>query len=150
MDEIATLQHIPAMSPAVINHVRQAESVLRCAEQVELDTHHVIHAGLYARTIRIPAGVVITGVEIKIATLLIVNGHCEVFTGQGTQKFVGYHVVPACAHRKQMILAIEDTDLTMIFATRATSIRDAEEAFTDEIDQLQSHHGGNTVVITKE
>ena len=43
--------------------------MLECP-QVAIQTTHHFHAGLYSRTIRIPAGVMITGALIKIPTLL--------------------------------------------------------------------------------
>lgn len=127
---------LPAMPDDAIAKVRQAEDRLINLPQVPLETRHTLHAGMYARTITIPAGCVITGALIKIPTLLIVDGHCEVFTGRDTAVLNGYHVLQAEAHRKQVFLAYTDTKLTMIFPTQATTVEQAENEFTDEADML--------------
>lgn len=129
---------LPAMTPDAVDRVREAETKALDLPQVELPTSHSLHAGMYARTIRIPAGVVITGALIKLPTILIVSGRCEVFTGSESIELDGYHVLQASAHRKQVFLAHEDTHLTMLFPTRATTIEQAESEFTDEADMLQT------------
>src|SRR3954451_13515341 len=65
---IATLG-IDTMSPAAIDQVRRLEDAALQLPQVAIETGHVLHAGLYARTIQIPAGVLLTGALIRIATL---------------------------------------------------------------------------------
>lgn len=134
----APIESLPAMTGEAVDKVRVAESKLIDMPQVELPTRHSLHAGMYARTIRIPAGVAITGALIKIPTILIVSGHCEVFTGAESVVMNGYHVLQAAAHRKQVFLAYSDTDLTMLFPTTATTVEQAENEFTDEADMLQT------------
>jgi hypothetical protein len=143
---------IAPMSDCDIEKVRGLEKHLLNFPQVEIPTEHVIHAGLYARTIRIPAGVAATGVLIKTATVLIISGDCTLYVGGGNRRLQGYHVVPAGAGRKQACLAHADTFVTMLFPTDATTVADAEEQFTDETDFLQSRQrdGLNTIHITGE
>lgn len=143
---------IMAMSPAAIDKARRLESKLMEFTQVVIPTDHVIHAGMYARTIRIPAGVVLTGALIKIATLLIVSGHVTVFVDGDTIELHGYRVIPACAGRKQVFLAHADTDLTMVFPSSAQSVDEAEHQFTDEAHLLFSRQndGMDRVTITGE
>ena len=138
------------MSPAAIQRVREWEAVALQMPQVPIVTRHVIHAGMYARTIRIPAGVVLTGAFIRIPTMLIVSGHAQVFVDGSVVEIAGYQVVPASAGRKQAFLAIQDTDLTMLFPTSAATVEDAEDEFTDEPHLLFSRHGENEVLITGE
>lgn len=145
-----TVPSIPAMSTQAIERVRALECAVRELPQAQIATHHVIHGGMYARTIRIPAGVVLTGVLIKVATVVIVSGDVLVATEGEPMRLVGYHVLPASAGRKQAFIANADTDLTMIFPSRAEDIAAAEEEFTDEVDQLFSRHGENTITITGE
>lgn len=134
----ARIENLPAMTGEAVDLVREAETKALELPQIELPTRHSLHAGMYARTIRIPAGVAITGALIKIPTILIVSGHCEVFTGGETVELRGYHVLQAGAHRKQVFMAHEDTDLTMLFPTKATTVEQAENEFTDEADMLQT------------
>lgn len=141
---------IPAMSPAAVNRVRELEQAVLQHKQVPIVTHHLIHAGMYARTVTIPAGAVITGALIKRATILILNGDATVATGNDAPRLTGYHVIPASAHRKQAFLAHADTQLTMLFPTNSKDVRAVEQEFTDEADLLMSRAEGNVVTITED
>lgn len=138
----------PAMSAADVEKVGRLEANLRDMEQVPIQTTHHFHAGLYARTIRIPKGVVITGARIRIPTMLIVSGHVTVFIGGDTIELHGYHVLPASAGRKQVFLAHADTDLTMLFPSCAKTVEEAEAEFTDETELLMSRQQPGNLTIT--
>lgn len=149
MSAVAVLSpSLPAMSAADVEKVGRLEAHLRDMEQVPITTTHHFHAGMYARTIRIPKGVVITGALIRIPTLLIVSGHATVFIGGETIELRGYHVLPASAGRKQVFLAHADTDLTMLFPCRAETVEEAEAEFTDETELLMSRQQSGNLTIT--
>lgn len=152
MGEIAQQgTHIPAMTDEAIDKVRALELEARAQPQIDLATQHQFHAGTYARTIMIPAGAMITGAHIRIATTLIVSGDAIAYIGAETLRISGHKVIPASANRKQAFVALSDTYLTMIFATKATTIEQAEEEFTDESHLLISRSSGlNTITITGE
>jgi hypothetical protein len=150
MSALVSRTAIPPTSPAVIDRVRKIEETLLELPRIKMRTQHVIHAGLYARTITIPAGAAITGALIKRATLLIVSGLVSMTVDDGAALLRGYHVLPASAGRKQAFFAHEDTTLTMLFATRAQSIEEAEREFTDDFECLLSRHDENEVLITGE
>jgi len=146
---------IPAMSDEAIGRVREFEKAVMQREQMPIVTRHMIHAGMYARTIKIPAGVVITGALIKRATILIMNGCVHIATegGEqvgGEQVFEGYNIIAASAHRKLAFFAHTDTYITAIFPTEASSVTDAESEMTDEVDLLVSRHSENIAQITGE
>ena len=95
----------------------------------------------------------ITGVLIKIATLLVIDGDVLVHVGDDAPlRLQGHHVLPAAAGRKQAFLALADTHITMIFASGAASVAEAEAEFTDEVDNLVSRRdvGSNRIIITGE
>jgi hypothetical protein len=150
LDLIATRPVIPAMSAQAIRAVRALEERVLALPQVPIETRHVLHAGMYARTICVPAGVLLTGAHITIPTLLIVSGHATLFVGAEDVELAGYAVVPASAGRKQAIYAHADTLLTMLFPTRAATVAAAEQEFTDEAGALFSRSGANHVTITGE
>lgn len=129
---------IPSMSKAAIDKVREMETLAFKMPQVQLDTTHVLHGGMYARTVRLPAGVMITGALIKVASTLIIQGDVLVYTGDETRLLEGYNVLPAEAMRKQAFVAKTEAHLTMIFPTNAQTIEDAENEFTDEAGLLMS------------
>lgn len=143
---------VPAMKPEAIEKVRQMEAVIKSLPQTPIITHHVLHGGIYARTVMIPEGTVITGVLIKIATTLVIAGDCTVFIGEDSVRVNGYNVFAASAGRKQAFIAHSDLFLTMSFATNAQTIEQAEEQFTDEAGLLASRgpDAENNIVITGE
>lgn len=147
---MSELVAIEPMSIAAIDRVRALEIAQKALPQVDIPTDHLIHAGMYARTILIPAGVSLTGVLVKRATTVILSGEASVYTETGLIHLNGYHVIAASAGRKQAYVAHKDTYLTMIFPSKATAIEQAEDEFTDEPDLLFSRTGVNNVTITGE
>lgn len=142
---------IQSMSNPAIARVGRMEAHNAKLPQVEISTHHVLHAGVYARTIMMPAGTLLTGALVEIATTLIVSGDCTVALGDGqTERLTGYHVLAASGRRKQAFVAHADTHLTMVFSTSAKSVREAEDEFTTEAEKLMSRQPGhaNTIVVT--
>lgn len=129
---------VPAMSARAVADVRRLESLSAQRPQAALETTHQFHAGIYARTIKVPAGVLITGALIKIPTTLIVSGETIMYGEGGAVELRGYHVMAAQAHRKSAFLARSDTWITMLFATDATTVEEAEAEFTDETDMLMT------------
>lgn len=150
MKALTTCNKLPAMSVEAVEAVRQLGLRVSETPQIPVPTYHVLHAGLYARTIKIPAGSVLCGVLIKRATLLVAEGDATVWVGDHEARIAGYNVIPASAHRRQAYLAHSDVNLTMIFPTSARNVEEAENEFTDEVGLLFSRHGENVVVITGE
>lgn len=118
--------------------LKDAERFILTLPQVEIPTEHVFHAGMYARTIRIPAGTVLTGALMKIPTILIVQGEAKIFVDGDWYAVNGYTVLTGAAGRKQMFAAATDVEMTMIFTTPATTVDEAEREFTDEFESLMS------------
>lgn len=144
--ENVTLAPIPSSvslspsSPEMRAKIDAATELLLKAPQIDLVTEHVFHAGMYARTIRLPAGVALTGALIKIPTLLIVHGEADVLTEDGWAQIRGYGVFSGSAGRKQVFVTRGPVEMTMIFPTQARSVEEAEEEFTDEYEKLMSRN----------
>lgn len=147
---INTCLRIGTMSEDAIGRVRDLESVTKTLPQLAVTTEHLFHAGMYARTIMVPADYVLTSVFIKIPTMLIVNGDALVYTGDGHLELTGHNVVAASAGRKQVFVTRTDTHITMIFPTSAESIEQAESEFTDEVDLLMSRRGTGLTLISED
>lgn len=129
---------VPAMSGDAVANVARLEAAVLERAQVDMPVDHFLHGGVYARTVLVPSGVLITGALIKVPTVVIVRGDALIYVGDESHRLTGYAVLPAAAHRKQAIYALEHTHLTMIFPTSAATVEDAEAEFTDEVDKLQS------------
>jgi len=149
---VTAAPHLPAMAKDVLDLVRLGEARLRQLPQVPTRTAHLFHGGIYSRTIRIPAGAILTGALIKIATTLSISGDVTIFTGGDDIHLQGYHLIPASAGRKQAFRAHADTYLTMSFKTDALTVEQAESEFTDEGHLLLSRAQteDDIVVVTGE
>lgn len=141
---------LPAMTPAAIERVNVLQSEMLKLPQVPIVTKHLIHAGMYHRTIFMPAGTALVGALVKIPTVLAVSGDALVYIGTEVRQLRGHNVIPASAGRKQAFVAVGDVHITMAFATGARTVEEAERQFTDEYALLMSHEGENEIVITGE
>lgn len=146
---------LPATTAKGIEIVRAIEQRVLAVPQLDIVTHHVLHAGVYSRTICIPKAPadteknVLTSALIKVPTTITVCGKCSVLIGDAEEVLIeGYRVLAAAAGRIQAYIAHEDTWITMSFKTNARTVGEAEAEFTDEADRLMSRRGRNEIVIT--
>lgn len=135
MNELS-LSPVPSMTPAQIAKVFRWETALAKLPQLPCRVEHFIHAGMYCRTLWMPADTILTGALIKVQTILIITGNVIVYVGDDRRDLIGYHPLPAEPNRKQVFVAVEDTTITMLFPTAAKTVREAEEQFTDEFHRL--------------
>ena len=138
MNKVVTHEQsiLSSMSNDKIDLVRSIEIEAIKYPQAALETSHTFHAGVYARTIFLPAGMMITGALIKIPTTVITSGNLLAYTDDGVVELHGYMVMKAEANRKQVFVAKSDSFITMFFATSAATVEEAEREFTDEYSLL--------------
>lgn len=142
--------NLQALSGGTIEHLTAIQDKLLALPQVEIQTEHIIHAGLYIRTIRLAPETVLVGALVKIPTTLIVSGKTLVFTGESWIELDGYHVIPANAGRKQIFVTHEQTSISMVFRADAKTVEQAENEFTSESAALMSRKSENdTITITE-
>ena len=83
MNELITQSvKIGTMSDYAIDRVRALEEITSAMDQAEITTWHVLHSGMYSRTIKIPEGVLLTGALVKVPTILVVNGDVAVYANE--------------------------------------------------------------------
>jgi len=95
-----------------------------------------LHAGMYTRTVRLPPMTAIAAVLIQVPTVLICIGKGRIFTGDEIVEVAGYSVLPGAAGRKCACICESEFAVSMIFATKATTIEEAEREFTPEHELL--------------
>jgi hypothetical protein len=122
--------------------VRRMERAILELPQVDLQTRHLVHGGMYARTILVPAGCALTGALTNAANVCIVSGDITVTTDDGPRRLRGYHVLPAQPGFKRAGIAHADTYWTTLVATELTDVTEIENAFTDEAELLQTRRPG--------
>ena len=143
---------INPMGETSITLVKEAEVALMAMPQINLPTYHTIHGGIYTRTVLLKKHEALTGAYIVIPTTLIIQGVALVYIGDSSLTLTGYNIIPASKNRKQLIIALEDTYITMVMKTEATTVEEAELEFTNEAHLLMSRHEDavNTIIITGE
>ena len=148
-EQLANLGNVlPPITPEALRKVCCAEDIIRQSfPELPVQTEHIIHGGMYARTVRLPAGSIITGALLKVPTILIVNGSVRMMAGDQWFDLDGYQIMPARAGRKQVFLMREPTEITMIFPTKAKTVEEAEAEFTDELGKLLSRRAGENDLI---
>lgn len=149
-DLAASGNMLPAAPAEVVQQIVAIEKKMRGLEQIHPQMEHVLHAGMYARTCRLDAGVAIVSVLIKIPTMLIVHGGAYVHAGDRWYQITGYQSMPASAGRKQIYVTFEPTEITMVFPSKARTVEEAEAEFTDEAHKLLSRRqdNGDIVIVT--
>ena len=138
---------LAAPSPTLLTKLDQAHNFISQFPQVPCPTEHLLHGGMYARTIRRGPGVVAVGSVILRATILIVHGPCTLIDGDGSRlDLVGYNVLRGLPGRKSLSLTHGDVEMTMIFPTLAATVEEAENEIFAEADQLISRRQGKEPV----
>ena len=148
---IATLA---AASPKMREIVRAVRELSLRSEQTAIQTEHILHGGMYARTVRlVPASdavedqIVFTSVCIKIPTLLVLNGPGAILADEEWKRVEGFNVIPGSAGRQSVFVTQgSPVQATMLFPTRAVTVDEAEREFTDEVELLFSRKSCNDVV----
>lgn len=139
MNDVAVRKMVPAMSPEAIGRVSALRDISLTMEQVDNRIEHALHGGMYHRTGHYPKGATMTSVFVQVPTLLIVRGAVDIFVGEGhVVRVRGYEVVESQANRQPAFHFLDDTDMTMVFATNAKTKEAAEEEITPEPHMLQS------------
>jgi hypothetical protein len=152
---LAPLRTCTGLAPAsedTLAKIRIVHDALLEVADVKVDTEHLLHGGMYVRTIRFEPGIVSVGSLIKRPTVLIVNGPCAVMGPDGWVELTGYNVLPGSSGRKMLRVTRGHVELTMIVATEAKTVEEAENEVFAEADILMSRRGGgmDTITITGE
>lgn len=119
-------------SLAGIEKVRRLGEVLKALPQIPFITEHLLHAGMYTRTVRLPPDTVCAAVLIKLPTVLIIQGACRVYSDDELIEVTGYSVLPGSAGRKIAFVTHADVAMSMIFPSTAATVDEAQKQFTDE------------------
>ncbi len=140
MSNILVKSNLTPCTDEQIANIEKLCKVLEASgETIFLETEHHLHAGVYSRTIRVPKGVTVAGVTIKCATQLIASGDFTLTDGATSKRFKGHYVFDGASRRRAAVVAHEDSAFTMLFATNAKTVEEAEKEFTDEPERLATN-----------
>lgn len=118
----------------VLMEMRGAIDRMAETSPAEFPTEDLLHAGCYVRTCFCPAGTVLAGAIIKVPTVVVVHGVCDVTNGTSILRVDGFAVLKGALDRATVWRAHTDTYLTMVYASKAKTCGEAEEEFTDEFE----------------
>lgn len=126
--------------------------VARHLPQIPFVTEHLLHGGMYTRTVMLPAEALCTAVLIVPPTVLITMGDVEVWSNDEVTRVIGYTVTPGSAGRKIAFITHSITGMSMIFPCTAKTVEEAEEQFTTERESLVplSQSDRHRILITGE
>ena len=135
------------MSDVVLSErerIEQLESLILQVPQVDLNTTHALSGFVYARTIFIPAGTVLTGAVHKKDHINVMFGDITVSTDDGMQRLTGYHVLPTKAGAKRAGFAHADTHWTTLCHTQLEEVEAIENELVEDAERLQTRQAGIT------
>ena len=122
--------------------VRALEDALLTMPQADVGTQMLVHGGMCARTIVIPADAVLTGAATNADNVCVMWGDVSVATDDGVVRLTGFHVLPAHKGIKRVGVSHAVTYWTTIWPTQLTDLKDIEDEMTGESSQLQTRRGG--------
>lgn len=113
----AAVQEIEKQVPAEHLPIYRLEAELLKLPQVEMPVDHDFCNGLYARTMHIPAGTVLTGAVHKDESFFVVRkGHLIVTTDDGSAKVGPGFMSVTKPHTKRAGVALTDVEVTTFHA----------------------------------
>lgn len=137
--QLQPLPHVPSRE-----QIEALEGMLLQVEGqgggVAIETWHHFADGLVARTIRIPAGTLLTGAAHKAEHLNIAHGDITVWTEDGMRRLTGHHVLPSLPGAKRVGFAHADTWWTTVHVnpTNERDVAALEDALVEAPKSLQS------------
>lgn len=106
---------LDAASLPCVHSQRQAildlEKQMIQEDQLEIPATHLVHGGMYARAVTVPAGTLLTGHIYKYDHIeVMASGTLVVTTDDGSSRVLtGYNLMPALSGKKRAAYAIEET-----------------------------------------
>ena len=131
--------------------VETLERILERHPQAICETLHHFAPGVYARAMRIPAGVIATGAVHKTEHLSIVCGHCMLTTDDGPKELIGHNTFVSKPGAKRALYAISDVVMTTIHPTQETDLDKLCELLTEsKSDELLGGSKNRQMLANKE
>lgn len=108
--------------------------------QVDMQTTHALSGGVYARTVFIPAGTVVTGATHRKDHICIIDGDVQTILDGESRRIDGRVVINGEKGVKRAVYAHSDTLWTTVCSTELTDIAEIEAELVEEPEQLQTRH----------
>ena len=116
------------MNLALQSNIFKLQDFMLQQEQAETETIHHFSDGIYARELRIPAGVCIVGALHKTKHFMMVSkGRCSIATHEGSTVVEAPYMVETQPGIKRVVYAETDTVMITFHVTNETDIEKIAE-----------------------
>ena len=116
------------MNLALQSNIFKLQDFMLQQEQAETETIHHFSDGIYARELRIPAGVCIVGALHKTRHFMMVSkGRCSIATHEGSTVVEAPYMVETQPGIKRVVYAETDTVMITFHVTNETDIEKIAE-----------------------
>jgi hypothetical protein len=113
---------------ALQSNIFKLQDFMLQQEQAETETIHHFSDGIYARELKIPAGVCIVGALHKTRHFMMVSkGRCSIATHEGSTVVEAPYIVETQPGIKRVVYAETDTVMTTFHVTNETDIEKIAE-----------------------
>jgi hypothetical protein len=113
---------------ALQSNIFKLQDFMLQQEQAETETIHHFSDGIYARELRIPAGVCIVGALHKTRHFMMVSkGRCSIATHEGSTVVEAPYIVETQPGIKRVVYAETDTVMITFHVTNETDIEKIAE-----------------------
>jgi hypothetical protein len=113
---------------ALQSNIFKLQDFMLQQEQAETETIHHFSDGIYARELKIPAGVCIVGALHKTRHFMMVSkGKCSIATHEGSTVVEAPYMVETEPGIKRVVYAETDTVMTTFHVTNETDIEKIAE-----------------------
>jgi hypothetical protein len=127
---------IAATTSGATEKIGKLTALVKTLPQVEFVTEHLLHGGMYTRTVRLPEKALCTAVLILPSTVLITMGTLDVWSNDELTHVAGYNVIPGAAGRKIAFLTHSEVAMSMVMPCEAETVDEAQREFTSEFELL--------------
>ena len=131
---------VPTGEVPTLDNIEEFNELLQQFPQEHIPVQHLVHGGMYSRTIRVKAGTYAVGAMLNHDNISVMVGDCTCSTDDGMVRLTGFNVLPASAGGKRVGYFHSDTDWTMIMRI-PDGMRDVdaiEQYITCEYDKIQT------------
>ena len=116
------------MNLALQSNIFKLQDFMLQQEQAETETIHHFSDGIYARELRIPAGVCIVGALHKTKHFMMVSkGRCSIATHEGSTVVEAPYIVETQPGIKRVVYAETDSVMITFHVTNETDIEKIAE-----------------------
>lgn len=131
---------VPTGEVPTLDKIEAFNELLQQFPQEYIPVQHLVHGGMYARTVRVKAGTYAVGAMLNHDNISVMVGDCTCSTNDGMVRLTGFNVLPANAGGKRVGYFHADTDWTMIMRIPdgMHDVDEIEQYITCEYDKLQS------------